>query len=49
MAFSKIIVNGTTNLDVTQTTATASDVLYGKTLVVADGANLIITADEPIE
>lgn len=37
MAFSKIIVNGTTNLDVTQTTATASDVLYGKTLVVADG------------
>lgn len=49
MAISKIIVNGTTNLDVTQTTATASDVLYGKTLVVADGANLIITADEPIE
>lgn len=37
MAFSKIIVNGTTNLDVTQTTATAADVLYGKTLVVADG------------
>ena len=37
MAFSKIIVNGTTNMDVTQTTATASDVLYGKTLVVADG------------
>lgn len=37
MAFSKIIVNGTTNLDVTQTTATASDVLYGKTLVIADG------------
>lgn len=37
MAFSKIIVNGTTNLDVTQTTATASDVLYGKTLVAADG------------
>lgn len=37
MAISKIIVNGTTNLDVTQTTATASDVLYGKTLVVADG------------
>lgn len=37
MAFSKIIVNGTTNIDVTQTTATASDVLYGKTLVIADG------------
>lgn len=37
MAISKIIVNGTTNLDVTQTTATAADVLYGKTLVVADG------------
>lgn len=37
MAISKIIVNGTTNIDVTQTTATASDVLYGKTLVVADG------------
>ena len=37
MAISKIIVNGTTNMDVTQTTATASDVLYGKTLVVADG------------
>lgn len=37
MAFSKIIVNGTTNLDVTQTTATAADVLYGKTLVIADG------------
>lgn len=37
MAFSKIIVNGTTNIDVTQTTATAADVLYGKTLVVADG------------
>lgn len=37
MAFSKIIVNGTTNMDVTQTTATAADVLYGKTLVIADG------------
>lgn len=37
MAFSKIIVNGTTNLDVTQTTATAADVLYGKTFVAADG------------
>lgn len=37
MAISKIIVNGTTNMDVTQTTATASDVLYGKTLVIADG------------
>lgn len=37
MAISKIIVNGTTNIDVTQTTATAADVLYGKTLVVADG------------
>ena len=37
MAFSKIIVNGTANLDVTQTTATAADVLYGKTFVAADG------------
>ena len=37
MAFSKIIVNGDINMDVTQTTATASDVLYGKTLIIADG------------
>lgn len=37
MAISKITVNGTTNMDVTQTTATASDVLSGKTLTVADG------------
>ncbi len=37
MAISKITVNGTTNMDVTGTTATAADVLYGKTLVVADG------------
>lgn len=37
MAFSKIIVNGTTNLDVTQTTATADKVLYGYGCVGADG------------
>lgn len=54
MAFSKIIVNGTTNLDVTQTTATAADVLYGKTLVVADGTTATgtiqtVTAGTPTE
>lgn len=40
MAFSKIIVNDVINMDVTQTTATASDVLYGKTLVIADGTTV---------
>lgn len=37
MAFSKIIVNGTTNLDVTTTTATADKVLSGYGCVGADG------------
>lgn len=37
MAFSKIIVNGTTNLDVTQTTATAATILQGHGCVGADG------------
>lgn len=37
MAISKITVNGTTNMDVTSTTATASDVLSPKTFVLADG------------
>lgn len=37
MAFSKITVNGTTNMDVTQTTATASTVLRGYGCIGADG------------
>ena len=37
MAFSKIIVNGTTNIDVTQTTATASTILQGYGCIGADG------------
>ena len=37
MAISKITVNGTTNMDVTGTTATASDVLSPKTFITADG------------
>ena len=37
MAFSKIIVNGTTNLDVTQTTATADKILTGYGCIGADG------------
>ena len=37
MAFSKIIVNGTTNIDVTQTTSTASTVLQGYGCIGADG------------
>lgn len=37
MAFSKIILNGTTLLDVTDTTATIPDVLTGKNFHTADG------------
>lgn len=37
MAISKITVNGTTNMDVTGTTATAADVLSPKTFIAADG------------
>lgn len=37
MAFSKITVNGVSNLDVTQTTATADKVLTGYGCVGADG------------
>lgn len=37
MAFSKITVNGTTNMDVTQTTATAATVLEGYGCIGADG------------
>ncbi len=37
MAFSKITVNGVTNMDVTTTTATAADVVYPKTFVLNDG------------
>ena len=37
MAFSKITVNGVTNLDVTETTATADKVLYGYGCIGADG------------
>lgn len=37
MAFSKITVNGTTNLDVTATTATADKILTGYGCVGADG------------
>lgn len=37
MAISKITVNGTTNMDVTGTTATATDVLASKTFTLADG------------
>ena len=37
MAFSKIVVNGTTNLDVTQTTATADKILTGYGCIGADG------------
>lgn len=37
MAISKVIVNGTTNLDVTQTTATKDEVMEGYGFVGADG------------
>lgn len=37
MAFSKIIVNGTTNIDVTGTTATASTIIQGYGCIGADG------------
>ena len=37
MAFSKIIFNGTTLMDVTQTTAIDSDVNYQKVYTKADG------------
>ena len=49
MAFSKIIFNGTTLMDVTQTTAIDSDVNYQKVYTKADGVQSVGTNNGIIE
>lgn len=44
MAISKIILNGTTQMDVTDTTATAADVAQGKVFYAASGERTVGTA-----
>lgn len=49
MAFSKIILNGVTLMDVTQTTAVDSDVNYNKVYTKADGVQSTGTNANEIE
>lgn len=49
MAFSKIILNGVTLMDVTQTTAVDSDVNYNKVYTKADGMQSTGTNASEIE